>query len=95
MPKQKGKATKITIGGNVIVEAAYRLLMDGKITEEEYEKMEERLRNMSEKERQTTYNCENCEASVPLEKLLRVRGRSDILIDICRKCYQEYRNLGK
>lgn len=94
MPKQKRKAKKVIVGGNIIVEAAYRLLMDGKITEEEYEKMEERLRNLSQKERQTTYHCENCEDSVPFEDLLRVKGRSDILIDICRKCYQGYRNLG-
>ena len=94
MDPQK-KAKRVMVGSNEIVEAGYRLLLDGKITEKEYEKMEERLRNMSEKERQTTYNCENCEASIPFEKLLRVRGRSDILIDICRKCYQEYRNLEK
>jgi len=94
MPKQKRKAKKVIVGGNIIVEAAYRLLMDGKITEEDYEKMEERLRKLTQKERQTTYYCENCEISVPFEELLRVKVKNDILIDVCRKCYQRYRNLG-
>ena len=44
-------AKVIVVGGNTMAQCAYQLMQRGEITEEQYEEIENRLRNSSDEDR--------------------------------------------